>query len=129
MYGIDYRYTTAGGWFSQQLLYHNNLYGYDPVELYVELYIPRIFEGMVIRVGRWIACPDIETQYAPDNYLATHSLLFTYDTYTQTGVMFSFQLNQRNMVQGAIHAGTDMAPWYRGCPSDRLLRLAMGVRV
>ena len=112
--GIDYRYTTAGGWFSQQLLYHNNLYGYDPVEQYFELYIPRIFEGMVIRVGRWIASPDIETQYAPDNYLATHSLLFTYDTYTQTGAMFSFQLNQRNMVQGAIQSGTDMAPWYAG---------------
>jgi hypothetical protein len=114
LYGIDYRYTTAGGWFSQQLLYHNNLYGYDPVELYFELYIPRIFEGMQMRVGRWIACPDIETQYAPDNYMATHSLLFTFDTYTQTGVMFSFQLNQRNMVQGAIHSGTDMAPWYPG---------------
>jgi hypothetical protein len=114
LYGIDYRYTTSGGWLSQQLLYHNNLYGYDPVELYFELYIPRVFEGMVVRVGRWIACPDIETQYAPDNYLATHSLLFTYDTYTQTGCMFSFQLNPRNMVQGAIQAGTDMAPWYPG---------------
>ena len=114
LFGIDYRYTTAGGFFSQQLLYHNNLYGYDPVEQYFELYIPRIFEGMVIRVGRWIACPDIETQYAPDNYLASHSLLFTYDTYTQTGAMFSFQLNQRNMVQGAIESGTDMAPWYPG---------------
>jgi hypothetical protein len=114
LYGIDYRYTTAGGWFSQQLLYHNNLYGYDPVELYFEFYIPRVFQGMVIRVGRWIACPDIETQYAPDNYLATHSLLFTYDTYTQTGCMFSFQINERNMVQGAIEAGTDMAPWYPG---------------
>jgi hypothetical protein len=114
LFGIDYRYTTAGGWFSQQLLYHNNLYGYDPVEQYFEIYIPRIFEGMVIRCGRWIACPDIETQYAPDNYLATHSLLFTYDSYTQTGVMFSFQITQRNMIQGAIHSGTDMAPWYPG---------------
>jgi hypothetical protein len=114
LYGIDYRYTTAGGWLSQQLLYHNNLYGYDPVEQYFEIYIPNVWEGMVVRVGRWIACPDIETQYAPDNYLASHSLLFTFDTYTQTGVMFSFQLNQRNMVQGAIHAGTDMAPWYPG---------------
>ena len=46
LYGIDYRYTTAGGWFSQQLLYHNNLYGYDPVELWGELYIPSIFEGL-----------------------------------------------------------------------------------
>jgi hypothetical protein len=114
LYGIDYRYTTAGGWFSNQLFLHNNLYGYDPVEQYFEVYIPRVWEGMVIRVGRWIACPDIETQYAPDNYLATHSLLFTYDTYTQTGVMFSFQVNKYNMIQGAIHAGTDMAPWFPG---------------
>ena len=88
-----------------------------------------IFEGMSIRLGRWIACPDIEAQYAPDNYLASHSLLFTYDTYTQTGAMFSFQINQRNMIQGAIQSGTDMAPWYVGALADRLLRLAMGVRV
>ncbi len=114
LYGIDYRYTTAGGVFSQQLLYHNNLYGFDPVEFFFEVYIPRVFEGMSIRIGRWIACPDIEAQYAPDNYLASHSLLFTYDTYTQTGAMFSFQINQRNMIQGAIQSGTDMAPWYAG---------------
>src|SRR5262249_30073125 len=33
-YGIDYRYFTAGGWFSDQLLVHNRLYGWDPTELY-----------------------------------------------------------------------------------------------
>ena len=27
LYGIDYRYMTAGGWFSDQLLKHNSLYG------------------------------------------------------------------------------------------------------
>ena len=42
---------------------------------------------MVIRVG----CAG-QTQYAPDNYMGSHSLLFTFDTYTQTGAMFSFQL-------------------------------------
>ena len=36
LFGIDYRYTTAGGVFSQQLLYHNNLYGFDPVEFFAE---------------------------------------------------------------------------------------------
>ena len=35
--------------------------------------------------GRWIATPDIETQFAPDNYMGTHSLLFTIDVYTETG--------------------------------------------
>jgi hypothetical protein len=114
MYGMDYRYMTAGGWFSDQLLRNNLLYGWDPTELYFDVYIPWIGEGAVFRVGRWIACPDIETQWAPDNYMGSHSLLFTVDTYTQTGIMWSQRLTEQWMVQAALHAGTDMAPWYRG---------------
>src|SRR5262249_1193123 len=30
------------------------------------------------------------------------------------GVMLTFLLSKQLMVQGAIHAGTDMAPWYPG---------------
>ena len=114
LYGIDYRYTTAGGWFSQQLLKQNLENGFDPVEQYMDVYIPWVTEGLVIRVGRWIACPDIETQYAPDNYLGSHSLLFTFDTYTQTGVMLTFKMDDQNLLQAGLHAGTDMAPWYVG---------------
>jgi hypothetical protein len=114
LYGMDYRYTTAGGWFSDQLLKHNLLYGWDPTELYFNVYLPGFLGGTDIRVGRWIACPDIETQYAPDNYLGSHSILFTYDTYTQTGIMISQKINEQWMVQGVLHAGTDMAPWYKG---------------
>lgn len=124
LYGMDYRYTTAGGWGSNQLLKHNLLYGWDPVEQYVNVYIPGFLGGTDVRVGRWIACPDIEAQYAPDNYLGSHSILFTYDTYTQTGVMVSQKLNDRWMVQGVLHAGTDMAPWYPGA----LPTAAFGVR-
>ena len=116
LYGQDYRYMVAGGWqpASDELLLRNEQYGLDLTEQYFEVYLPGITQGMMVRVGRWIACPDIETQYAPDNYMASHSLLFTYDTYTQTGVMLSFMLNEQWMVQGAITAGTDMAPWYEG---------------
>jgi putative OmpL-like beta-barrel porin-2 len=114
IYGIDYRYTTAGGWFSDQLLRHNDLYGYDPLEQYFDLYIPGVAKGWNIRIGRWVACPDIETQLAPDNFLGSHSLLFTFDTYTQTGILNTFLINDNWMVQGGIHAGTDMAPWYQG---------------
>jgi hypothetical protein len=124
VYGMDYRYTTAGGWASDQLLEHNLLYGWDPTELYVNVYIPGFLGGTDVRIGRWIACPDIETQYAPDNYMGSHSLLFTYDTYTNTGVMISQKLNDQWMVQGVAHAGTDMAPWYKGS----LLTGAFGVR-
>jgi hypothetical protein len=114
LYGMDYRYLTAGGYFSQQALQENLLYGYDPTEAYGEVYIPWVAQGMVIRVGRWIACPDIETQFAPDNYMGSHSLLFTYDTYTQSGIMLTFCLSEQWMFQCAITAGTDMAPWYPG---------------
>jgi hypothetical protein len=114
LYGIDYRYMTAGGWFSDQLLNNNFLYGFDPTEQYFDLYVPWVAQGMIIRVGRWIACPDIETQFAPDNYMGSHSLLFTFDTYTQTGVMWTFMLNKQVTLQAAIHSGTDMALWYKG---------------
>ncbi len=113
-YGIDYRYFTAGGWGSDQLLVHNQLYGWDATEAWAELYIPGVAQGMKLTVGRWIATPDIETQFAPDNYVATHSLLFTVDVYTETGVMATVMLNKQWTVQGAIHAGADMAPWYAG---------------
>jgi hypothetical protein len=124
LYGMDYRYTMAGGWGSDQLLEHNLLYGWDPVEVYGNVYIPGILGGTDIRVGRWIACPDIETQYSLDNYMGSHSLLFSVDTYTQTGVMISQKINDQWMVQGAIHAGTDMAPWYKGS----VLTGAAGIR-
>jgi len=114
LYGIDYRYMTAGGWFSHQLLKGNRLYGFDPTEQYVDVYFPGLAQGLIVRVGRWIACPDIETQFAPDNYVGTHSILFTFDTYTQTGVMATVMLNKQWILQAAIHAGTDMAPWYTG---------------
>lgn len=113
-YGIDYRYTTAGGFFSDQLLVNNRLYGYDPTEQYVQFYTPRVANGLVLTLGRWIATPDIETQFAPDNYMGSHSLLFTVDVYTETGLMASVMLNKQWMVQAAIHAGADMAPWYAG---------------
>jgi len=114
LYGTDYRYMTAGGWFSYQLLKQNNLYGFDPTEQYVDVYIPGLAQGLIVRVGRWIACPNIETQFAPDNYMGSHSILFTFDTYTQTGIMLTLMLNQYWTVQACIHAGTDMAPWYPG---------------
>jgi hypothetical protein len=123
-YGMDYRYTTAGGWFSDQLLKHNLLYGWDPTEQYIDVYFPWFIGGTIVRVGRWIACPDIETQWAPDNYLGSHSILFTFDTYTQTGVMLTQKLNDQWMAQAVIHSGTDMAPWYKGA----LATGAFGVR-
>jgi hypothetical protein len=109
--GIDYRWTTAEGYFSNQLLRHNQLYGYDPVELYGLLYVPRLGQGTVVQIGRYISPPDIEAQLAPNNYLYSHSIFFDFDAYTQTGVLFSTKLSNYWSLQYGVHFGDDVAPW------------------
>lgn len=111
LYGMDYRFTTAMGYFSSQLLQHNALYGYDLPEAYTQLYVPSVAEGMVITLGRYISPPDIEAQLAPQNFLATHSLMFTFDAYTQTGATAAIKFNDSWSTQLGVHSGDDIAPW------------------
>ncbi len=110
-YGSDYRFTTAKGYFSQQLLKFNRQYGFDPVMEYVDLYFPHVAQGMDIRMGRFISVPGIEAQLAPNNYMFTHSLLYTIDPFTDTGIMSTVKLNNHWLVQGGFSAGHDVAPW------------------
>jgi Putative beta-barrel porin-2, OmpL-like. bbp2 len=110
-YGIDYHFTTGKGYFSNQLTKNNSEYGFDPVLVYGDLYIPYIAQGMNIRVGRFLSIPDIEAQLAPDNYTFTHSLMYTVDAYTQTGVVTSTKLNNNWTVQAGITDGNDVALW------------------
>lgn len=123
VYGMDYRYTTAKGYFSNQLLANNDLYGYDPVEAYWQVYVPSVAEGMLVTVGRYISPPDIEAQLAPQNLLVTHSLMFTFDTYTQTGVNAAIKLNDAWAVQLGLHSGNDVAPWTDAASIPTLLAL------
>jgi hypothetical protein len=111
IFGTDYRYTLAKGIFSDQLLKKNNLYGYDPTQVYGMLYLPKVAQGLLIKVGRFISPADIEAQWAPDNYLYSHSLMFTVDPYTFTGVHAILKLNDHWQLSGGIHTGNDMAPW------------------
>jgi hypothetical protein len=111
LYGTDYRFTTAHGILSQQLLVKNAQYGFDPVMFYYDAYLPKVAKGMVLRVGRYISLPDIEAQLAPNNYSYSHSILYTYDCYTQTGANATVKLNDHWTVQGGISAGCDTAPW------------------
>ncbi len=111
LYGLDYRYTTAKGIFSQQLLKSNNTYGYDPVMFYADLWVPHVAKGMNIRIGRYISLPDIEAQLAPNNYTYSHSLLYTVDCYTQTGAVATVKLSDHWQVQGGISGGCEAAPW------------------
>ncbi len=109
-YGIDYRFTTAKGYFSQQLLKFNRQYGFDPVLEYLDLYFP-VKQGLDIRIGRFLSVPGIEAQLAPNNYNMTHSLLYTIDPFTDTGIIGTLKLNSQWIVQLGISGGHDVALW------------------
>jgi hypothetical protein len=118
LYGFDYRYTTAMGYFSQQLLNNpkangtiGNRMGYDPVMAYVDLYFPKVASGMDVRIGRYISLPDIEAQLAPNNYTYSHSLTYTYDCYTQTGINTTTKFGGHFTFQAGLSAGCEAAPW------------------
>jgi len=109
-YGIDYRFTTAKGYFSQQLLKFNRQYGFDPVLEYLDLYFP-VKDGLNIRIGRFLSVPGIEAQLAPNNYNMTHSLLYTIDPFTDTGMYSTLKLNKQWIIQAGISGGHDVALW------------------
>ena len=130
LYGFDYHYTTMKGVFSNQLLNHPNangplagkIYGDDPMIWFVDLYIPWVAQGMVVTAGRYLSLPDIEAQFSPNNYLLTHSILYTVDAYTNTGIITTTKLNDQWTLQLGIHGGDDSAVWddtsrasFQGC--------------
>jgi hypothetical protein len=110
-YGTDYRYTTNKGYFSSQLIEHHRQYGFDPVLEYIDIYIPHVANGMNIRAGRFISIPGIEAQLTPNNYMFSHSLLYSIDPFTDTGVLATVQLNYQWLVQAGITGGHDVALW------------------
>ena len=111
VYGVDYRYTTMEGVLSNQLLLRNQTNGYDPVEAYLVGYFPHIGQGTVVQLGRYISPPDIEANLAPQNFLYTHSIMFTFDTYTQMGALFTTMLSKYWTLVYGIHGESDTALW------------------
>ena len=114
LYGENYRYTTAYGVASEQLLKHNNVNGYDFPMVYAEVFIPGFFQGVDIRVGRYISLPDIEAQLAPNNYMYTHSLTYAVDNYTNTGIVATTALTKNLFLQTGVEVGTEAAIWHVG---------------
>src|SRR6201990_1009299 len=110
IYGENYRYTTAYGLWSSQLLNHNANNGYDMPMAYGEVFIPQVMEGLMVRFGRYISIPDIEAQLAPNNYMYTHSMTYTFDNYTNTGIQNTLAVTKNWIVQAGLTAGTGAAP-------------------
>ena len=116
LWGTDSKYTYSRGVWSNQ--FTNGVgdvakYGYDIPMAYLEGYFPSVADGMNVRVGRYISVPDIEAQLAPNNYTYSHSLLYSYDPYTQEGAVFTIKLNKNWTIQPQINLGNDVAGWYK----------------
>jgi len=122
LYGENYRYTTAYGFLSNQLLNNNQVYGYDAPMVYVDLYFP-VLQGMDVRIGRFISIPDIEAQLAPNNYTYVHSLTYSWDNYTNTGIQVAAAVTKNWIAQVGLTVGSDTMPWNIG---QRLTNLMPG---
>jgi hypothetical protein len=114
IYGETYRYTTAYGLWSNQLLNQNKNYGYDLPMAYGEVFIPQVMEGLMVRFGRYISIPDIEAQLAPNNYMYSHSMTYTFDNFTNTGILATLAVTKNWMVQLGVNVGTESMPWHVG---------------
>jgi hypothetical protein len=110
LYGVDGRYTMAYGLFSSQLLDRNATNIFDMPMMYVDLYYP-VMQGLDVRLGRFISIPDIEAQLAPNNYTYVHSLTYTWDNYTNTGVQTALALTKNWIIQFGSTVGTESLPW------------------
>ncbi len=121
IFGVDYRFTTARGYLSDQLVKHNHKYGFDPAELYGMVYFPKVADGLLLKAGRFISPADIEAQWATDNYVYSHSLMFTGDPYTFTGVLSILKLGSYWQLEAGIHAGNDVAFWVKPASLNGLL--------
>jgi hypothetical protein len=118
IYGENYRYTTAYGLFSSQLLNQNLNNGFDIPMAYGEMFIPQVMDGLLIRFGRYISIPDIEAQLAPNNYMYSHSMTYTFDNYTNTGLEATLAATKNWIFQAGLVVGTESLPWHVGQTID-----------
>jgi hypothetical protein len=113
-YGENNRYTTAYGVASYQLLGHNLNNIYDFPMIYGEAFFPQFGEGMLVRLGRYVAIPDIEAQLAPINYMYSHSISYALDNYTNEGLIGTLAVTKNWFAQLGVSIGTETAVWHWG---------------
>lgn len=111
LFGTDYRFNIGKGYLSSQLIDHNRQYGYDTTFDYLDVYLPHVAQGMILRAGRFPSVPGIESQIPPFNYTFSHSLLNITDAVSDTGLIATVKLSDQWLVQLGITGGHDVALW------------------
>jgi hypothetical protein len=112
LYGLDYRFMATKGFINDHNLFYDNKYsGFDMPMMYVNFYNPNIAQGENLIIGRIISLPDIEQQLAPNNLMASHSLVYSFDNYTMWGIWSGTKLSASWLLQVGLASGSDTAPW------------------
>jgi hypothetical protein len=120
LFGLDYRFMASRGYLNDVNLLQNNHYGgFDTPMTYLNIYVPKVAEGMNIIIGRIISQPDIEQQLAPNNLMASHSLVYAFDNYTMWGIWTGTKLSANWLLQVGLADGVDIAPWETQDPGDQ----------
>ena len=83
----------------------------SPYGVQLDIYFPRVAQGMNVRIGRFISVPGIEAQLAPNNYIFSHSILYFVDPFTDTGEIATIKLSDQWLMQAGVTDGHDVAPW------------------
>jgi hypothetical protein len=108
--GSDYIFTLPRGIFNSQLTANDGLpnrYGIDPIQFYLEAYVPTIAHGMDIKFGRFFSQYGIESNAAVDNYFLSHAYGMIYDPFTNTGLLTTTKLTDEWSVQAGLTLGSD----------------------
>jgi hypothetical protein len=109
--GSDYRFTIAKGLFDSQLTANGgqpNLYGFDLPQFYGEVRLPRVCDGLTVRVGRFAAPYGIDSMASVENLLSSRSYTDFYDPFTYTGVLTALAPNETWTLQNGVVLGPDI---------------------
>ena len=113
IFGTDYRYTLPRGLWNSQLESstpgQQNLYGVDPVQFYVNAWLPGIGEGTEVRLGRFFTPWGYESIEAVSSPFMSKSFAFNWSPpFTHTGVLAITKLSDQLTVKYGLTGGNDV---------------------
>jgi Putative beta-barrel porin-2, OmpL-like. bbp2 len=109
--GSDYRFTVARGLFDKQLSNAHgepDTYGIDPIQMYLDLYVPEILKGLDIKLGRFFSQYGVESSDTTQNAVSSHAYTFIYDPFTNTGLLATLKVTDAVTVQSGLVTGSDI---------------------
>ncbi len=119
--GSDYRFTLPRGLFNSQLVNSaggQNLYGVDPIQEYVAMYVPTLFRGVEFRLGRLYTPWGVESLEAISTPLLSRSYAFNWSPpFTHSGLAAYVKFSEQWSGVFMLANGNDV---YFGDPSEEL---------